>query len=124
VVPDAPLFVDVPEVVSSDGLVLLVPERLVDPVPEPVTEPEPVAEPVALVVPVRDEPGDEPVELVSDEQPQNPRPKLQEIITALKKYFFFPTSPPFLFLSGRCARLLLSNQNARKKDNKVHAGTA
>ena len=83
VLPEAPLFVDVPEVLSSVGLVLLVPDRLVDPVPEPLTEPEPVE----VVVPVRDAPEDDLVEVVSDEQPQSPRPKLQEIIIARNRYF-------------------------------------
>jgi len=51
------------------------------PVPEALTGPEP------LVVPVRDDgPVDDLVELVSDEQPHNPNPKLQEMIAALKRY--------------------------------------
>ena len=51
------------------------------PVPEALTGPEP------LVVPVRDvAPVDDLVELVSDEQPHNPNPKLQEMIAALKTY--------------------------------------
>jgi hypothetical protein len=39
-------------------------------------------------VPVRDaDPVDAPVELVPDEQPHKPNPKLQKMITALKRYF-------------------------------------
>ena len=80
-----PLFVEVSELLSEP---VVVPERVPEPVaePEPVTEPEPVAEPLPLVVPVRDdEPDDDPVELVSDEQPQSPTPKLQEMTIACKR---------------------------------------
>ena len=50
------------------------------PVPEAPTDPEP------LVVPVRDDAPVDDLELVSDEQPQRPKPKLQEMIAAVKRY--------------------------------------
>ena len=77
---------------SDHRVELLEPDPLVEPEPlpepEPVTpSPEPLPEPVPLVVPVRDDdPVDDPVELVSDEQPHNRTPKLQEIIAADNKY--------------------------------------
>ena len=50
------------------------------PVPEALTGPE------SLVVPVRDDVPVDDLELVSDEQPHNPNPKLQEMIAAPKRY--------------------------------------
>ena len=54
---------------------------------ESLPVPEALTDPVPLVVPVRDDdPVDDRGEPVSDEQPHNPNPKLQEMIAALKKY--------------------------------------
>lgn len=54
---------------------------------ESLPVPEALTDPIPLDVPVRDEyPVDDRVELVSDEQPHNPNPKLQEMIAALKRY--------------------------------------
>jgi fused signal recognition particle receptor len=70
---------------------VLLPEPLVVPVPvaepEPLTEPEPVPEPEPLVVPVRvDDPS---------EQPDNPRPRLNDITAADNKYLWLRIVPPF-----------------------------
>jgi hypothetical protein len=75
-----------PEVVLPVPLV--VPEPV--PEPEPLTDPEPLPVPEPLVVPVRVD-DDEP-----SEQPDNPRPRLNDMTAAVKRSFGFCIAPPLL----------------------------
>ena len=88
---------------------VLLPEPLV--VPEPVAEPEPLTEPEPLPLP---EPVAVPVRVDDDdpsEQPDNPRPRLNDMIAAVNRYSWFRIAPPSL-TSSRYARLVNSNQYA------------
>jgi hypothetical protein len=67
---------------------LVVPEPVAE--PEPLTEPEPLLVPEPLVVPVRVD-DDDP-----SEQPDNPRPRLNDTIAAVNRYFWFLIYPPFV----------------------------
>jgi hypothetical protein len=69
---------------------LVVPEPV--PEPEPLTLPEPLPLPEPLVVPV--DVGDDDL----SEQPDNPRPRLNDMTAAVNRYFWFRIAPPFIDL--------------------------
>ncbi len=91
----------VPEVLLPVPLVL--PEPVPD--PEPLTEPEPLPVPEPLVVPPRVD-DDDP-----SEQPDTPRPRLNDKTAAVNRYFWLRIVPPFVD-SSRYARSVGSNQYA------------
>jgi hypothetical protein len=80
---------------------LVVPEPVAE--PEPLTEPEPLPVPEPLVVPVLVD-DDDP-----SEQPDNPRPRLNDMSAAVNRYFWFRIYPPFV-ASNRYASITSSNR--------------
>ena len=91
-----------PEVVP---VLLPVPLVVPEPEPEPLTEPEPLPVPEPLVVPVLVD-DDDP-----SEQPDNPRPRLNDMSAAVNRYFWFRIYPPFA-ASNRYAPIISSNRYA------------
>jgi hypothetical protein len=107
-VPDPPpllLFVLVLLVSLVEPLPEVVPVLLPVPLVVPEPEPEPLTEPEPLVVPVLVD-DDDP-----SEQPDNPRPRLNDMSAAVNRYFWFRIYPPFA-ASNRYAPIISSNRYA------------